>query len=297
MHRPHILAVVNPRSGLRHGQQTLNQLHSILQQAGCLLTVITTSGPGHATRIAADAELQHLHCIAVVGGDGTIHEVVNGLMQRPAPAQTPVAIVPAGTGNALALQYKLQSINDAAHSILHGTATPLDVLQVTRQQQTTCCINIAGWGAATDINITAEKLRWLGRSRYSLAALLQILQPPVRSAIVTIDQQTLNGQFLFAVACNTRFAGHRMLLAPDARCDDGLLDVLLLRPTSRWHLLKVFQGIADGSHRNLPGIEYHQARSITIQTNSPDPLNLDGEISGTAPFTATVLPAALRLLV
>lgn len=88
-----------------------------------------------------------------------------------------------------------------------------------------------------------------------------------------------------------------MLLAPDARCDDGLLDVLLLRPTSRWNLLKVFQGIADGSHRNLPGIEYHQARSVTIQTSDPDPLNLDGEISGTAPFTATVLPAALRLLV
>ncbi|MFM7830682.1 MAG: diacylglycerol/lipid kinase family protein [Planctomycetaceae bacterium] len=297
MHRPHILAVVNPRSGLRRGQHNLNQLHSILQQAGCQLTVITTSGPGHATQIAADSELQHFHCIAVIGGDGTIHEVVNGLMLRHAPAQTPIAIVPAGTGNALALQYNLQSVPDAAHRILRGTTTPLDVLQVTQQQQTTCCINIAGWGAATDINVTAEKLRWLGRSRYSLAALLQILQPPVRSAIVTLDQQTLHGQFLFAVACNTRFAGHRMLLAPDARCDDGLLDVLLLRPTSRWNLLKVFQGIADGSHRNLPGIEYHQARSVTIQTSDPDPLNLDGEISGTAPFTATVLPAALRLLV
>ncbi|MFN5585352.1 MAG: diacylglycerol/lipid kinase family protein, partial [Planctomyces sp.] len=93
------------------------------------------------------------------------------------------------------------------------------------------------------------------------------------------------------------FAGHRMLLAPDARCDDGLLDVLLLRPTSRWNLLKVFQGIADGSHRNLPGIEYLQGRSITIHTRSPDPLNLDGEISGTTPFTAVVRPAALRLLV
>jgi len=297
MDRQNILAIVNPQSGLRHGQQTFSQLHSILQQAGQQLTVVTTSGPGHATRIAAESELQNFRCIAAIGGDGTIHEIVNGLMQRPAPVQIPIAIVPAGTGNALALQYSLQSVSDAAHKILHGHPTPLDVLEVTQQQHTTCCINIAGWGAATDINITAEKLRWLGRSRYSVAALLQILNPPVRSASITLDGRLIDGPFLFAVACNTRFAGHRMLLAPDAHCDDGLLDLLLLRPTSRWNLLKVFQGIADGSHRNLPGIEYHQARSITIHTSSPDALNLDGEISGTTPFTAAVRPAALRLLV
>lgn len=87
-----------------------------------------------------------------------------------------------------------------------------------------------------------------------------------------------------------------MLLAPDARCDDGLLDLLLLRPTSRWNLLKVFQGIADGSHRNLPGIEYLQGQTVSIHTNTPDPLNLDGEIAGTTPMTTTVLPAALSLL-
>lgn len=277
--------------------QTVRQLQSLLQQAGTQLTVVTTNGTGHATRIAAESDLQNFHCIAAIGGDGTIHEIINGLMQRPTPARTPIAIVPAGTGNALALQYQLHSVNDAAHKILHGQPTPLDIIQVTQQQHTTYCINIAGWGAATDINITAEKLRWLGRSRYSLAALLQILHPPIRTASITIDQHCLTGPFLFAVICNTRFAGHRMLLAPDARCDDGRLDLLLLRPTSRWNLLRVFHGIADGSHRNLPGIEYHQAQSVTIHTNSPDPLNLDGEISGCSPITANVLPAALRLLV
>ena len=296
MERHHVLAIVNPRSGLQLGLQAANTLQTSLQQAGCQLTVITTRGPGHATHIAAAAELQNFHCIAAIGGDGTIHEIVNGLMQRSTPAQIPIAIVPAGTGNALALQYNLLSVRDAADKILRGHPTPLDVLQVTQQHSTTCCINIAGWGAATDINITAEKLRCLGRSRYSIAALLQILHPHIRPASITLDNHSLTGPFLFAVACNTRFAGHRMLLAPDARCDDGLLDVLLLRPTSRWNLLKVFHGIADGSHRNLPGIEYLQGRSITIHTRSPDPLNLDGEISGTTPITATVLPAALRLL-
>jgi diacylglycerol kinase (ATP) len=296
MDRQHVLAIVNPRSGLQLAPQAVSQLQSILQQAGCQLTVSTTSGPGHATRIAAESELHNFHCIATIGGDGTIHEIINGLMQRPAPSRTPIAIVPAGTGNALALQYHLHSVSDAAHRILHGTPTPLDVLQVTQQHHTTCCINIAGWGAATDINITAEKLRWLGKSRYSIAALLQILHPPARSASITLDDRTLTGPFLFAVACNTRFAGHRMLLAPDARCDDGLLDLLLLRPTSRWNLLKVFQGIADGSHRNLPGIEYLQGQTVSIHTNTPDPLNLDGEIAGTTPMTTTVLPAALSLL-
>ena len=296
MERQQALAIVNPRSGRQLGPQAVSQLQSILQQAGCQLTICTTNGPGHATRIAAESDLQNFHCIAAIGGDGTIHEIINGLMQRPTPSHTPLAIVPSGTGNALALQYELLSVNDAARCILHGTATPLDVIEVQLPDRRIYCINIVGWGAATDINIRAEKLRWLGRSRYSFAALLQILHPGARSARITLDQQTFEEPFLFAVLCNTRFAGHRMLLAPDARSDDGLLDLLLLRPGSRRNLLQVLQAVSDGSHLKFPNVQYCQVRSLQITTSHADPLNLDGEVSAQTPFSARVLPAALQLL-
>ncbi|MEY3458931.1 MAG: hypothetical protein RL215_2088 [Planctomycetota bacterium] len=291
-----ILAVVNPRSGSRRSARIVRQLQRLLQPAGFDVTIATTSHPGHAAQIAATADLQPLHCLAVVGGDGTIHEIVNGLLQRDQPVTTPLAIVPAGTGNAIALQYQLSSVRDAARCILQGIPAPLDMVKVQLADRLTYCVNIVGWGAATDINITAEKLRWLGRSRYSIAALLQILSPAVRTARITLDDQTLEEPFLFAVLCNTRYAGHRMLLTPAAQSDDGLLDVLLLRPGSRRNLLRVFQGVADGTHLQLPNVEYRQVRSLKIHTAQPCPLNLDGELSGQTPFTATVLPGALRVL-
>jgi diacylglycerol kinase family enzyme len=113
---------------------------------------------------------------------------------------------------------------------------------------------------------------------------------------VTLDGQPLEGPFLFIIACNTMYVGHRMLLAPDARSDDGLLDVVVLRPSSRWNLLKVFQRVADGSHLQVPGVECLRARVLTVESSGTDVLNLDGEVRGATPFSASVLPGALEVL-
>lgn len=291
-----ILAVVNPRSGNRQATQQLDQLKAALLPKGYLVHTAVTEHPGHAREIAAAANVHEVHCICAVGGDGTIHEVVNGLMQLPQPQRIPLAVLAAGTGNALALQFQLHSPADTAQRIVAGRTQPLDVIHVTGPGLSTWCINLVGWGAATAINVNAEKLRWLGKSRYSVAALWEILGPSLRSAKVTLDGHTIAGPFLFIIACNTMFVGHRMLLAPNARSDDGLIDVVILRASSRWNLLQVFKRVADGSHLQLPGVECHRAQSLTIDSSTIDPLNLDGEICGQTPFSATVLPGALQVI-
>jgi YegS/Rv2252/BmrU family lipid kinase len=291
-----ILAIVNPRSGSKAALRQLDQLKAALQPEGFLVHTALTEYPGHASQIATEADTSEIGCICAVGGDGTIHEIADGLMRRPQATRIPLAVLPAGTGNALALQFQLQSPADTAQRILAGRTLQLDVLQVEAAGLSTYCINLVGWGAATDINVNAEKLRWLGRSRYSVAALWQILSPTVRSATVTLDGQPLEGPFLFIIACNTMYVGHRMLLAPDARSDDGLLDVVVLRPSSRWNLLKVFQRVADGSHLQVPGVECLRARVLTVESSGTDVLNLDGEVRGATPFSASVLPGALEVL-
>lgn len=291
-----ILAVVNPRSGNRQATQQLDQLKAALLPEGYLVHTAVTEHPGHAREIAAAADVEEIHCICAVGGDGTIHEVVNGLMQLPHPKRIPLAVLAAGTGNALALQFQLHSPADTAQRILAGRTQPLDVIHVTSAGLETWCINLVGWGAATAINANAEKLRWLGRSRYSVAALCEILSPSLRSATVTLDGHHIAGPFLFIIACNTMFVGHRMLLAPTARSDDGLLDVVILKASSRWNLLQVFKRVADGSHLQLPGVECHRGQSLTIAASTIDPLNLDGEICGQTPFSATVLQGALNVM-
>jgi len=290
-----ILAIVNPRSGSKLAQQQLDQLKAALQPEGFLVHSALTEHRGHASEIAAAADPREIDCICAVGGDGTIHEIVDGLMRRPQPGRIPLAILPAGTGNALALQYQLHSAADTAQRILLGRRQPLDAIHVSTPELSAYCINLVGWGAATDVNVNAEKLRWLGRSRYSLAALWQILRPTIRSAEVTLDRKPLEGPFLFIIACNTMFVGHRMQLAPDACCNDGLIDVVVLRPTSRWNLLQVFQRVADGSHVQLPGVECHRVQELTVDSAVPDLLNMDGEVRGQTPFSLAVIPAALEV--
>jgi diacylglycerol kinase (ATP) len=100
---------------------------------------------------------------------------------------------------------------------------------------------------------------------------------------------------LFFTACNTKFTGKGMLLAPDAETGDGKVDVVLVRRASRWQMLKMFHKVFDGSHMSLPVVEHYQVRSFSIQPEARDLLNLDGELKGSAPASAEVMPGAVRI--
>jgi len=124
---------------------------------------------------------------------------------------------------------------------------------------------------------------------------LHILRARRRRAKLVLDDKILEDEFLLVAACNTKFTGKGMQLAPKAEIDDGLLDVVLVRRASRLQMMKLFSRVFDGSHVALSCVEYHQVRSIRIEPENSDTLNLDGEIAGSTPVSAEVLPAALRI--
>jgi diacylglycerol kinase family enzyme len=128
-----------------------------------------------------------------------------------------------------------------------------------------------------------------------LATLAQILIPKPRRAILELDDNVIEDEFLFVLACNTKFTGAGMMVAPNAQVDDGLLDVVVLRNTSRWQTLRMFRKVFDGSHLSLPCIECHQVRTMAIRSQGSQPLNLDGENKGTSPLTAEVMAGALQV--
>ena len=96
-------------------------------------------------------------------------------------------------------------------------------------------------------------------------------------------------------ACNTKFAGPGMKLAPHAELGDGKIDVVVLRRANRRQMLKMFAKVFDGSHLGLDYVEYHQVTSFAIESDGHEPLDLDGEIKGHASFAAEVLPGMLRV--
>ncbi len=290
------LAIVNPRGGVRRGLDVLEKVEHIFAAAGAELEIRQTEYAGHATELARAVDAGEYEAVCVVGGDGTVHEVVNGLIRDDCGPTIPLGMIPAGTGNTLHHHLGCGDPLEAAQAILAGQSRPLDVAKVTLSDRTVYCINIVGWGAIADINLTAEKLRLLGRYRYNVAAVWKILRPIARPVNLRLDDEQLDGKYLFVIACNTKSTGSKMLMAPRAEIDDGLLDVVAFQSPSRLRMLKFFFKLRYGAHLNLPGVEYRQVSSIELNSTGHEPLNLDGEIIGTAPFQLQVLPGALQVL-
>jgi diacylglycerol kinase (ATP) len=289
-----ILLIANPTSGSPwRGREQAQAVMELALEAEVDLRL--TERAGHATQIARETELVGYDAICVQGGDGTLHEVVSGLLQRREPANIPLGLIPSGTGNSVARSLGLTSPGESVRCIEAGQTRPLDVIRVAAGGETHYCLNLIGWAAGQAITATAERLRWLGSRRYAAAALAHVLRARPQRARISIDSTVLEDEFLLVLASNTKYVGSGMLAAPRAEIDDGLMDLVLVRRASRWRMLELLRRVHDGSHLEMAEVEYHQARCLAIETPSPEPLNLDGELKGQTPLAAEVLPGAIRV--
>jgi diacylglycerol kinase (ATP) len=295
MHDTRLVVLVNPRSGGRCGQNVWQQVKPVFDEAGVGFDTLVTEHVGHAAEIAAELDLTNYQGFCLVGGDGTIHEVIGGLMRRGTDVPTPLGLLPGGTGNSVHQHLACLNPLVAARNIVGGHVAPFDLLRVCLDNETTYCANIVGWGAAVDINRTAEWLRPFGPSRYSVAALWHILRAKRRPLRLILDGEVIEDEFLLVMGCNTKFTGKGMLIAPRAELGDGLIDVIIVRQASRRQMLQMFSKVFDGSHCRLPFVEYRQVRSFAIESARQDPLNLDGELKGRTPVSVDVVPGALRI--
>ena len=291
------IVIVNPRGGTRRGPVVLDEVKPIFAEVDAALDVRLTTHAGHASQLAQTLDLNDCDGLCVVGGDGTIHEVIAGLMKRDVRSSVPLGLIPAGTGNAVCEHLRCPNPGEAAQRIVGGATRALDVARAQTGDQVAYCVNIIGWGAAVDINRTAERLRWMGPPRYATSAIAHILRPKPRRARVVLDEQVLEDEFRLIVACNTKFTGKGMQLAPQAEMDDGKLDVVVVRRATRWQMLKMFTKVFDGSHLALPFVEYYQVRTFGIEPEHEDCLNLDGEVKVAGAVSAEMMPAELRVFV
>jgi YegS/Rv2252/BmrU family lipid kinase len=297
MPEKHVTVLVNPRSGTRRGLAVLEEVKPVFAAAGTELRVQVTTHAGHAAELARTLDLDGCDGFCLIGGDGTLHEVVGGLMAREAPTAVPIGIIPGGTGDSVAQHLDCLDPIKAARRIVAGKTQPLDAVRVQMGEDLAHCVNIAGWGAMVDINRTAERLRALGPPRYAMAALAHILRARRRRARLVLDGRVLEDAFLLVAVCNTQYTGKGMRLAPMADSTDGKLDVVLVRRATRLQMLQLFRKVFDGSHVSLPCVEHHRVESFSMESDRADCLNLDGELKGSTPVSLEVVPAALRIFV
>jgi diacylglycerol kinase (ATP) len=290
-----MLLLVNPTGGIRNGLTILENIKPIFEAGGIELEIIETKYAGHAKDIARAMEIEKFESLCLVGGDGTMHEVVNGMYTRKDTKRIPIGLIPAGTGNSLMHDFNCLDPIEATKWIIKGYSKKIDLAEIKMEHKVVYAFNIIGWGMITDINLRAEGVRWMGENRYTYSALMEIMSHKLRHAKLTFADKTYDEKFIFILGSLTKFTGSAMKMAPKAQLDDGLIDILIVRNATRKQMLNLFPKIFSGDHINSDILEYRQVDSYSIIPDKHDPLNLDGETIGSTPIKVKILREYLEV--
>jgi YegS/Rv2252/BmrU family lipid kinase len=285
--------IVNPMSGHKKGHSILEMINKVFEKRNIALSIAISTHKNHPYELAKSAILEEFDAICIVGGDGTFHEVINGMLNRSDKKRLPLGFIPAGTGNSLMHDLGCLDPIEAAQKILDGRMGKLDLFEINANGELIYGFNILGWGMPAAINVLAEKMRWMGGQRYNIATILEVLKNQKKQVIFVVDGKRMVGQFEFFLVCNTMYTGNGMKMAPDAKLDDGLLDILIVKKISRVKLFSLFVKVFKGNHIGDPSIEHYRAREFSIISSSHDPLIIDGQNIGYTPIHASVLPDQL----
>jgi diacylglycerol kinase (ATP) len=269
-----------------------------LERAG-VDRVLVTGGPGDAAGLARRAVQAGAATLVVAGGDGTLHEVVNGLAGPGIAGPTPrLALVPFGTGNDLACALGIPTDLEAALALLdEGAPGPLDLVAVDGLDAPRVAnFAMGGFAGRIGAHVTPGRRRVWGRNVYLRAAVDEILARRAWPLGVRVDGETLPTREALAilVANGPRFGGG-IPMAPGARTDDGLLDVLVLDAVSLPALLRVMVRALRGRHLDDPAVMRVRGGRVEVEGPPDLPWNGDGELFGTGPASFEVLPGAVQV--
>jgi YegS/Rv2252/BmrU family lipid kinase len=273
-----------------------------LNARGLRYRLVLTEGPGHATRAAREALDAGERFLVAVGGDGTVQEVVNGMIRedRPVRDDAVLGVVAAGSGCDFIRTFGLPG--DAIRAVRHLDGDRLYPIDVARADYhdgngaaTRYVPNIAEAGLGGAVVARAERLpRWMGRSRYFWGFWLSLKRYRPCDITVRADRKEFSGRANNVVVANCQFYGGGMKISPRSYPGDGLLDVQISTgPKSEAFTL--IPKIYKGEHVPHPHIKELRGRVISVEAERPLPVEGDGEVLGTTPATFSIVPQAISL--
>lgn len=302
MHVPTLL-LINPAAGRGRARRLRARVERGVREAGLDCEIAVTTGPGDAKRIAAEAVREGITRIIVAGGDGTIHEVANGLLEAPAAedgaTRAAIGLIPLGTGNDFAKLvnvYKLPP-EAAAARMARGEARVFDVGRALGEYFD----NILGIGFDAEAVRQANRIRRLRGIAVYLAAVYKtfvLFRPPVLE--ISAHEYREKGAMMMLAAAIGVAAGGGFYITPSADPSDGLLDVCLIRKVGLWTFLRAVPRVMKGTHVGLKEVSLFRTASVTIRCeDAPLVLHLDGELRepGLHEVEVTIEPKRLRVLV
>jgi YegS/Rv2252/BmrU family lipid kinase len=299
-----VKVIINPRSGQGRAREQTDLINTLGRRYG-ELDIFPTKRPGHAVELAASAAAEGYDRVAAAGGDGTVHEVVNGLVRNDR-AVLPLGIIPIGSGNDMAYGLGIhEEPVEAVRRIFTGAPRPIDLARITDDRgKSRVFQNNLGIGFDAIMVMRTETItRLSGFPMYLMATLQTILfyyQTPYLE--ITFDEETINQRSLFLYGGLGPRGGGGFLVTPDAKWDDDLIDTCLVNPVGRLTMLYMLTRVMKGTHVTSPHVTMRRNRQITVKSTTPMPIHLDGEMfayprDNVRRVTITSLPAALQVMV
>lgn len=299
-----LVLICNVRSGKGGVAKVLPEIIENLDRRGLEHEVRMTERPGHAIEIARQASHDGKRFLVAVGGDGTIHEVVNGMIEDDAPiVEEPVlGVVSAGTGSDFIKTFGLPAAPGVAVAHLDGPDSfPIDIGKVTYTQDgaevTRYFPNIAEVGIGAECVAQAQRLpRWLGPTVYLVAFWLVMRKHKSASVTVDLVDRSYEGPANNIVVANCQFFGGGMKIAPKAAPTDGLLDIQVEHARKR-EAISIMPKVFKGEHLPHPDIEEFKRVRCSVDSDRPLLIEADGEVLGRTPARFEVLRDLIRLKV
>ncbi|MCX6137852.1 MAG: diacylglycerol kinase family lipid kinase [Ignavibacteriales bacterium] len=288
----------NPASGHKNGRKYFPLITAFLKENNIEFVSAQTDFAGHGTAIVRALDFSKYDALVVSGGDGSLFEAVNGYFANPSKKRIPIGIVPIGRGNAFARDLDLvpERWEEAVKAVAAGKTRRVDVGKFSTQGNLFYFINILGFGFVTDTAATAQKLNMLGDLSYLIGVFHQTITLNPYRLTMECDGRRIERENVFVEISNSRYTGKDFLMAPDAKIDDGLLDVTLLNKLTRRRVLQCLPKIYSGTHGTMAEVETFRARHLKIETLPAKMLTPDGQLMGSTPIEVECLPSAIEVL-
>jgi diacylglycerol kinase (ATP) len=300
-----VIFLVNPASANGSTGRRWPEIARRAEAQGLWGDALISEAPGHLGELAARAAAEGADVLVVVGGDGSVHETVNGLVAAGRGHDVEVAVLPRGTGKDFVRSLRIPGkLTDAIDVARDGRTRTIDVGRARftawdGSEAEAYFANFAGAGISGAIARRANTMSKAAGGRVSFLWATVAVFAGWKSEAITadVDGTRRSGQMFEVLAMNGDYAAGGMWLTPEAAPDDGRLDVLLIGDVTKADFVRTFPKIYRGKHLGHPKIEVLHGRTVTIEADSRLPIVLDGEQPGTTPVLFELVPGALRVRV
>ena len=295
------LAIVNPAAGGGRSGKLAGAELARLREKGLHVDVIASTGPGHARELAREAHDQGYRKFIAVGGDGTAHEIVNGVFAHgPAQQRVSIGFLPLGTGNSFLRDFAVNGTEASLQAMLENRKRQVDLLRLTHTKGEIFSLNLLSLGFTADVaTLTNRYFKPLGPLGYLFGVLVRVAQLRRKAFALRCDDDQNYDQrrCLFLAFTNSKYTGGTMLIAPQADATDGLIEFVHWGPIGRIGLLRMLPRLYDGTHIEHPQASRRAVRHVEFQPAGPVDVMIDGEIAALECRSLDVLPGAVDVYI